>query len=341
VGTPKVTCLKRRIEQITPWVHFDCRNELFKPSSAEKLLGPWTMPGSEDLDPKPTYIVDAIDNISSKVSLLNYCHSHSLPVISSMGSATKSDPTKLVIADISLSTDDPLSKSTRRRLKALGISSGIPVIFSTEKPAPGKAELQPLPDAPDPGDLAPLRDFRVRILPVLGTMPAVFGYASANYVICEVAGYPMDYNPAPTDRHKLYDQILATLQGLEERLTRTEAHQDAKGIRIPVTAADVAFLVEEVYRGKSVISGLGSRLALIRWEKPERGFGADQELSLSGQKAVRLGLDELVLMTREEAARHEKEVLKGEAKVGDLYGEEARRKVEGAMEECRAWEQFR
>src|SRR6202012_5529144 len=102
--------------------------------------------------------------------------------------------------DISSSTEDPLSRSTRRRLRALGIPSGIPVVYSTEKPGPGKASLLPLPEEEfqkdSVGDLGVLPDFRVRILPVLGTMPALFGYAVANYVILQVSGYPCEYVPA-------------------------------------------------------------------------------------------------------------------------------------------------
>ena len=79
VGTPKVRCLETRLEQITPWAHFDCRNELFSETSARKQLEPW-----KD-GQKPDYVIDAIDNIDSKVALLRYCHSNSIPVISSMG----------------------------------------------------------------------------------------------------------------------------------------------------------------------------------------------------------------------------------------------------------------
>src|SRR5215469_14900816 len=58
VGTPKVHCLRKRLEQITPWVHFDCRNELFCEGSAETQLGPLN-------GQPPDFIVDAIDNIDS------------------------------------------------------------------------------------------------------------------------------------------------------------------------------------------------------------------------------------------------------------------------------------
>lgn len=304
VGTPKVFCLQRRLEKVTPWTHFDCRNELFGGQVADSQLGTWSDGQKAD------YVIDAIDNIESKVALLHYCHSHAIPVISSMGAGCKSDPTRVFIGDISTSTEDPLSRSTRRRLRALGVKDGIPVVFSSEKTAPGKAQLLPLPEDEfqkgSVGELGVLPDFRVRILPVLGTMPAVFGLCVANHVMLEISGYPHDYLTIKA-REKMYDGILAQLQGLEERVAR---HQglDPVGLRIPVTADDVGYLIEEVFHGRSVVSGLASRLALVRWRKPDSGW---VDARTPGQKADKLQLDQLVCMTKDEMHRHEQVVLKG------------------------------
>jgi tRNA A37 threonylcarbamoyladenosine dehydratase len=163
------------------------RQEKFWDQAAEHLLTPWKETGQ-----KPDFVVDAIDNIDTKVALLKYCHDHELPVISAMGAGCKSDPTRIIVGDIGTSTDDGLSRSTRRRLKLLGITKGIPTVYSTEKTGDGKAELLPLPEDEfqkgQVGDLGVLPDFRVRILPVLGTMPAVFGYTVANHVILAITG---------------------------------------------------------------------------------------------------------------------------------------------------------
>lgn len=187
VGIPKVQCLQRRLIAITPWVRFDLRLQKFDGSVAPELLGAWEKDGQ-----MPDFVIDAIDNIDSKVELLKYCYDNNLPVISSMGAGTKSDPTRIMVGDIGTSTDDGLSRATRRRLKLLGVTSGIPVVYSTEKMGEGKAALLPLPEEEfkkgDVGDLAALPDFRVRILPVLGTMPAVFGYTVANHVILKISG---------------------------------------------------------------------------------------------------------------------------------------------------------
>lgn len=182
VGLPKVQCLERRLIAIAPWVKFDLRQEKFDGDVAVKLLAPW-----EGTDRQPDFVVDAIDNIDTKVSLLKYTHDHKLPVISSMGAACKSDPTRIIVGDISNSTDDGLSRATRRRLKLLGVTSGIPVVFSTEKTGEGKAELLPLPEEEfqkgSVGDLGVMANFRVRILPVLGTMPAVYSLTVADHII--------------------------------------------------------------------------------------------------------------------------------------------------------------
>ncbi|KAH8660804.1 ubiquitin-protein ligase-like protein molybdopterin-converting factor [Tricladium varicosporioides] len=336
VGTPKVLCLKRRLQQITPWVHFDLCNELYRPEAAERLLGKWE-------GRKPDYIVDAIDNIDSKVALLEYCYKNDLKVISSMGAGCKSDPTRIFIGDISASTDDPLSRSTRRRLRATGISSGIPVVYSTEKPGPGKAQLLPLPEEEfkkgSVGDLGVLPDFRVRILPVLGTMPAVFGYAVANHIILKVTGYPNEYLPAK-GREKMYDTILAQLQGYEERLARaTTPGEDAQGFKLGISANDVGYVVEEVFRGKSVISGIPTRLALVRWRRPNPGSTMD--LSIPGQKNSKVKLGELVCMTKEEAAVHMREVVEGDREVGSLYDREIVELVERRLREEGEFEKYR
>ena len=340
VGTPKVHCIRKRMEQIAPWISFDCRNQLFGEDAAESLLGPWSKCSQENGKRKPDFVLDCIDNISSKVSLLHYCHSHNLPVISSMGAACKSDPTRVVVGDISTSAEDPLSRSTRRRLRILGVHSDIPVVYSTEKPGAGKAALLPLPEEEfakgQVGELGVLPDFRVRILPVLGTMPAVFGYTIANHVICEISGYPNEYSPGGKSREKTCDNVLSTLQGIEARLA-----QDPYGLQVPVSKEDIAYLIDEVWRGKSVISGLSTRLAMVRWKRPQSGFGADKEWEKTGRKVVRMELRDLVLMTKDEALQHEKEVLKGGKAVEEVYDKKVLQKVNARMREEEGFSRYR
>ena len=341
VGTPKVECVKKRLQAVVPWVQWECFNEIWRHEQAEGLLGPWGIGKGRNPGRNPDFVVDAIDNIDSKTALLEYCHRRGIKVVSSMGAGCKGDPTRVFVGDISMSMEDPLSRVTRRRLRAVGISEAIPVVYSTEKPGPGKAQLLPLPEEDflkgHTNELSVLPDFRARILPVLGTMPAVFGYILANFVILELTGYPHE-SGAVKGREKMYDNILTNLQGLEERLIRHEG-ADSTGLRIPVTKDDVGYLVEEVYRGKSVVSSLPTRLALVRWKVPEGGFKIEK--NGEGQKTVKLSLTDLVCMTKDEAAVHEKEILKGSETLEELYSSDVLQLVERRRREERYYHQYR
>lgn len=362
VGMPKVQCLYRRLIAITPWTKFDLRLQKFEAGVESDVLGPW-----ED-GQAPDYIVDAIDNIDTKVALLKYCHDNKLPVISSMGAGAKSDPTRIMVSDISTSTDDGLSRATRRKLKLQGVLGGIPVVYSTERAEDGKAALLPLPEEEfgkgKVGDLGVLPSFRVRILPVLGTMPAVFGYVLANHIIINIAGtrpwqipiprqclvtdsflgYPTDYAPGK-NRDKMYDTMLNFVQGTEEKLVRqTEGAGDpnvARGLKVPLTVGDVAFLAEDLWKGRSAITGVFTRLVLVRWRKPENtilvriGEGAEE------QKTSDLRLRDLVVMTKEEATRHEKMVLRGTTKAEELYDQDTITRIEDRLVEAVEYEKLR
>jgi hypothetical protein len=265
------------------------------------------------------------------------------------------------INDISTSTDDPLSRTTRRKLRIAGVSSGIPTVFSTEKTAPGKATLQPLSDEEFQkgavNELGVLPTFRVRILPVLGTMPAVFGLCLANHILLSIADYPgahaADNSIAAKAREKMYDGILTNLQALEERLARhrtrlnnnptssSSSDDVAVGLRLPVTAHDVGYLVEEVYRGRSVVSGLASRLALVRWRPPPAALDDWIDRRVPGQKAVRMALGDLVCMTKDEVLRHEKLVLSGDKSPEEVYDADVLALVERRRGEERAFREMR
>ena len=337
VGTPKVDCVRKRLQAVVPWVHLQCFNEVWKEGRADKLLEAW----DDESNHKPDYVVDAIDNIDSKVALLRYCNSNNIKVVSSMGAGCKSDPSRIFVGDISASIEDPLSRVTRRRLRAAGIKEGIPVVYSTEKPGPGKAELLPLPEEEyqrgKVNELSVLPDFRARILPGMGTMPAIFGYIIANFVALEISGYPHEASAGKV-REKMYDAILSNLQGMEERMVR-QAGQDPLGLKLPLTSSDVGYLVEEVFRGKSVVSGLATRLALTRWTVSEKGFSMVKDWE--GQKSVQLELNELVCMTKEEAAAHEREVLRAGRHPKDVYGEKVAELVTSRREEEKHFEKYR
>ncbi len=84
------------------------------------------------------YIADAIDSVTSKLNLIENAIKHNIPIISSMGTGNKLDPTKLVVTDISKTEMCPLAKIVRTELRKRGINHHT-VVYSTEKPVAHKA----------------------------------------------------------------------------------------------------------------------------------------------------------------------------------------------------------
>ncbi|KQL34149.1 MULTISPECIES: tRNA threonylcarbamoyladenosine dehydratase [Bacillaceae] len=81
------------------------------------------------------YVIDASDTIIYKIHLMKECLKRGIKIISSMGAANKTDPTRFKIADISKTHTDPIAKIIRTKLrKEDHISKGIPVVFSDESP---------------------------------------------------------------------------------------------------------------------------------------------------------------------------------------------------------------
>lgn len=79
------------------------------------------------------YVIDAIDTLSPKLFLIYHAQRFGLPVVSSMGSGGRLDPTQIRIADISESYGCRLAYYIRKKLHTFGVKSGIDVVFSPEQ----------------------------------------------------------------------------------------------------------------------------------------------------------------------------------------------------------------
>ncbi len=82
---------------------------------------------------KPDYIVDAIDTVTSKLAIIKAAKERDIPVISSMGTGSKLDPTRFKIVDITKTHTCPLAKVMRIKLREMGINH-CEVLFSDEPP---------------------------------------------------------------------------------------------------------------------------------------------------------------------------------------------------------------
>ena len=124
VGRPKCDVVGERLMDINPQLHLETVREYLTEDNCAALLN----------GRKVDYVVDAIDTLSPKIALIQYCLGHSLPLVSSMGSGAKMDATAVRISDISKTRECPLAHQLRKRLHRLGIFSGFKAVYSAEKP---------------------------------------------------------------------------------------------------------------------------------------------------------------------------------------------------------------
>jgi tRNA A37 threonylcarbamoyladenosine dehydratase len=94
---------------------------------------------AELLDRKPDLVIDAIDNITAKCHLLDRARRLGIPTVSSMGAAARLDPTKLRVADLRETYNDPFARDVRGILRRkygwnLEEDTGLLAVFSVERP---------------------------------------------------------------------------------------------------------------------------------------------------------------------------------------------------------------
>ena len=170
VGEMKSEVVKRYLNQVLDDVEIDAVSDFVSLETIPRLLS-----GG------PDFVIDAIDGLNTKVGLLRYCVENSIPVVSSMGASSRSDPASVRITDISETSICPLARHVRRRLRRQGVTAGVIAVHSVEQ------ARKPLP--PETGQ-NPIGGGRIRNRqPSLITMPAIFGFAAANEVVLRISGY--------------------------------------------------------------------------------------------------------------------------------------------------------
>lgn len=122
IGLSKVKIMKERMLSINPEITVVAKQEFYLPGRADEFL-------NDDLD----YIVDAVDNVTAKLDLICCAKEKNIPIISSMGTGNKLDPTRLEIADIKKTSVCPLAKVMRKELRKRNVDS-VKVVYSKEEP---------------------------------------------------------------------------------------------------------------------------------------------------------------------------------------------------------------
>lgn len=120
IGKYKVDVMRERIMEINPEVNVEIHRTFYTADNADEF----------DLS-KYNYIVDAIDTVSSKLTLIEKAKSCNTPIISCMGAGNKLDPTRFEVTDIYKTSICPLARTMRSELRKRGIDS-LKVVYSKE-----------------------------------------------------------------------------------------------------------------------------------------------------------------------------------------------------------------
>lgn len=122
IGKPKVEVAAARMKSINPGMEVGAMQCFYLPEKADEFR-------FDAYD----YIVDAIDNVTAKIDIICKAKAAGTPIISSMGTGNKLDPTAFKIADIEKTKVCPLAKVIRKELRARGVK-GVKVLYSEEEP---------------------------------------------------------------------------------------------------------------------------------------------------------------------------------------------------------------
>lgn len=165
IGQKKADVMSQRIQDINPDCQLTLLTEFLTPDSIPTAL-------AQGYD----VIVDAIDSMSSKSSLLETAWRNDMTVFASMGAGGKLDPTQVRTGDLMDTRMCKLAKQLRSQLRKRGVGRGIQTVYSLESPLPA---LPPEPVG------------RGRARAVNGTvsyMPSIFGLTLAGMVVNHIVG---------------------------------------------------------------------------------------------------------------------------------------------------------
>ena len=140
IGKKKVEVMKERILKINP-------NAKINTYMADEIEN-----GEESIiDSTFSYIIDAVDTVSTKLKLIERASKLNVPIISAMGAGNKLDPTRFEVTDIYKTSVCPLAKVMRKELKNRGIKK-LKVVYSKEQPI--KHEENEMYEKRVPGSIA-------------------------------------------------------------------------------------------------------------------------------------------------------------------------------------------
>ena len=272
VGIPKVTCVQRFCEQLGV-NNTDARVEMYTAESGASLLA------GEDWD----LVIDCIDDVPTKAALLAHCLQHKFKVLSCMGAGGKSDVTRLHISDLRTAAKDPLASKLRQTLKRvvkntttikddtyLDDMEQLTIIYSSEKTVAKLADLtEEQKQQGDKSQFGAVDGMRIRVLPVLGPIPAVMGQSLAAMALSELGRKPI-HQPVTGERsgRNVRNRMFQHLKHREHQIAKGAIAVNASWTGpLEVDCDDIEYMMG-VWRNRCAVTDarLGTVLELVRWD---------------------------------------------------------------------------
>ena len=139
----KVEAMKERVISINPNCNVEAKQVFITAENISEII-------PSDVD----YVVDAIDTVTSKLALAEYCYKNNINIISSMGTGNKIDPTQFRVSDVFKTKVCPLAKVMRYELRKRGVKK-LKVVYSEEMPmTPDKGRAVPSQKRQTPGSIS-------------------------------------------------------------------------------------------------------------------------------------------------------------------------------------------
>jgi tRNA threonylcarbamoyladenosine dehydratase len=173
-GVSKADIMKERLLAINPELKLHVVQDFLTPQKCREILAA-----------KFDYVMDCIDSITPKVTLLSTALQFNLPIVSSMGAGGKLDPTKLRITYLPDTYQCVFAQYVRKRLKKLANASTIKAVFSIEEVM---KESLIMTDG---------SNFKRSAYGTISYLPAAFGGVCASVVIRDLLGHKVDIEKRP------------------------------------------------------------------------------------------------------------------------------------------------
>lgn len=173
-GVSKVEIMRERLLAINPELKLNVINSFLTPDKCKEIM-----------ESRYDYVMDCIDSVMPKMTLLSSALEKNIPIVSSMGAGGKVDPTKLRITFLPDTYQCVFASYVRKRLNKLPNLNRVKAVFSTEEV---KRDSLILTDG---------SNFKRSAYGTISYLPAAFGGACASVVIRDLLEIPYEMEKRP------------------------------------------------------------------------------------------------------------------------------------------------